>query len=141
MEEVFSILFAETNDSQSFENSLEKNFQAIYDFFNAPYQIQYKHKEEIEHFILLKNKAISGSSFQTSESRSFLLILLNLCERFALYSSIPPVIRIIKKNDIYTFLCGLSCFYFDENQFHIFIIPELRNYESCVYEINFFYEP
>lgn len=101
MEEVFSILFAETNDSQSFENSLEKNFQAIYDFFNAPYQIQYKHKEEIEHFILLKNKAISGSSFQTSESRSFLLILLNLCERFALYSSIPPVIRIIKKNDIY----------------------------------------
>ena len=64
MEEVFSILFAETNDTQSFENSLEKNFQAIYDFFNAPYQIQYKHKEDIEHFILLKNKDISGSSFQ-----------------------------------------------------------------------------
>ena len=101
MEEVFSILFAETNDSQSFENSLEKNFQATYDFFNAPYQIQYKHKEEIEHFILLKNKAISGSSFQTSESRSFLLILLDLCERFALYSSIPRIIRIIQNNDIY----------------------------------------
>ena len=101
MEEVFSILFAETNDTQSFENSLEKNFQAIYDFFNAPYQIQYKHKEEIEHFILLKNKDISGSSYQTSESRSFLLILLDLCERFALYSSIPRIIRIIQNNDIH----------------------------------------
>ena len=29
MEEVFSILFAETNDTQSFENSLEKNFVSL----------------------------------------------------------------------------------------------------------------
>lgn len=101
MEEVFTLLFAETNDTQSFENSLEKKFHAILDFFNAPYQMQHKQKEYIEQLILLKNKTISGSSFQTSESRSFLLILLDLCERFALCSSIPPIIRIIKKNGIY----------------------------------------
>lgn len=101
MEEVFSLLFAETSDSQSFEDSLDRNFQTIQDFFYATHQIQYKHKEEIEQLILLKNKAISESSFQTSERRSFLLILLDLCERFALYSSIPRIVKIIQKNEIY----------------------------------------
>lgn len=100
MEGIFRILYNETNDVSSFQNSLEKNFQAILDFFASSYQVQNRYKDDIKQMILLKNNIISDYSFQTVESRSFVLILLDLCERFALYSCIPRVIRIIRKNDI-----------------------------------------
>lgn len=100
MEEVFKTLFEETSDVASFADSLERNFLTIQDFFNAPYQTQYQQKDDIERLILLKNSIISHYDFQTVESRSFVLILLDLCERFALHSCIPRIMTIIQRNDI-----------------------------------------
>ena len=100
MEEVFKTLFEETSDVASFADSLERNFLTIQDFFNAPYQTQYQQKDDIERLILLKNSIISHYDFQTVESRSFVLILLDLCERFALHSCIPRIMSIIQRNDI-----------------------------------------
>ena len=100
MEEVFKTLFEETSDVASFADSLERNFFTIQDFFNAPYQTQYQQKDDIERLILLKNSIISHYDFQTVESRSFVLILLDLCERFALHSCIPRIMTIIHRNDI-----------------------------------------
>lgn len=100
MEEIFKTLFREINDAGSFDDSLEKNIPAIEDFFNAPYQIQSQHKDDIERLILLKNGIFSRYTFQSIESRSFVLILLDLCERFALYSCIPRLMNIIQNNGI-----------------------------------------
>ena len=100
MEEVFKTLFEETNDVASFVDSLERNFLTIQDFFNAPYQTQYQQKDDIERLILLKNSIISHYDFQTVESRSFILILLDLCERFALHGCIPRILTIIQRNNI-----------------------------------------
>lgn len=100
MEEVFKTLFEETSDVASFADSLERNFLTIQDFFNAPYQTQYQQKNDIERLILLKNGIISHYNFQTVESRSFVLILLDLCERFALHGCIPRIMNIIQRNNI-----------------------------------------
>ena len=75
-------------------------FLTIQDFFNAPYQTQYQQKNDIERLILLKNGIISHYNFQTVESRSFVLILLDLCERFALHGCIPRIMNIIQRNNI-----------------------------------------
>lgn len=100
VEEVFKIIYEEICDVNSFESSLERHFLTIQDFANAPYQEQYKQKEDIERFILIKNSVISRCSFLTIESRSFVLILLDLCERFALHGCIPRILKIIQKNGI-----------------------------------------
>ena len=57
MEEVLKILYEEVSDNNSFENSLGRHFLTIQDFANAPYQEQYKQKEDIERLILLKNSS------------------------------------------------------------------------------------
>lgn len=100
MEEIFKTLLEESNDVASFADSLERNFLTIQDFFNAPYQTQYQQKNDIERLILLKNGIISHYNFQTVESRSFVLILLDLCERFALHGCIPRIMNIIQRNNI-----------------------------------------
>lgn len=100
MDEIFKTLFEESNDVASFADSLERNFLTIQDFFNAPYQTQYQQKNDIERLILLKNGIISHYNFQTVESRSFVLILLDLCERFALHGCIPRIMNIIQRNNI-----------------------------------------
>lgn len=100
MDKVFKTLFEETSDLTSFADSLERNFLTIQDFFNAPHQTQYQQKDDIERLILLKNGIISHYDFQSVESRSFVLILLDLCERFALHGCIPRIMTIIQRNNI-----------------------------------------
>ena len=100
MDEIFKTLFEETCDVASFADSLERNFLAIQDFFNAPYHTQYQQKDYIEQLILLKNSIISHYDFRTVESRSFVLILLDLCERFALHGCIPRIMTIIQRNNL-----------------------------------------
>lgn len=100
MEKIFKKIFEEISDVTSFADSLERNFLTIQDFFNAPYQMQCQQKEDIERLIFLKNGIISMYDFQTIESRSFILILLDLSERFALHGCIPRIMKIIERNDI-----------------------------------------
>ena len=100
MEDIFKTLFEEINDIKSFEDSLEKNSLTIQDFFNAPYYTQCQQKNDIERLILLKNGIISKYDFRSVESRSFILILLDLCERFSLHSCIPRIMKIIQDNEI-----------------------------------------
>lgn len=97
---VFEKLFEESNNIESFSDSLSKNFQAVADLYEMPYRNQLEQQESIEKFILLKNKIISSYSYTNTQSRSFLLILLDFCERFGLYSCIPHVLKIIRNNNI-----------------------------------------
>ena len=46
--------------------------------------------------------------------------------------------RLSKKEDIQTFLDDLPHRYFDENQLHAFIISEIKDYETCVKEVERF---
>ncbi len=97
---VFDKLFEESNNLQSFSDSLNNNFQAVAELYEMPYRDQLEQQESIERFILLKNKIISSYPYANTRSRSFILILLDFCERFSLYSCIPHVLKIIRNNNV-----------------------------------------
>lgn len=46
--------------------------------------------------------------------------------------------EIIKENDYEAFLNDLPHKYFDENQLHVFIISEIKDYDKCLDEVNKF---
>lgn len=46
--------------------------------------------------------------------------------------------RMVKREDVGTFLDDLPHTYFDENQLHAFIVSELRDYEACLQEVERF---
>lgn len=97
---IFDTLFEESHNLESFSDSLKRNYQAVAELYEMSFREQYEHKESIEQFILLRKRVISSYSYSDTESRSFILILLDFCERFCLYSCIPHIIRILKNNDI-----------------------------------------
>lgn len=46
--------------------------------------------------------------------------------------------RIYKENDFYEFMNDLPHKYFDENQLHAFLICEIKNFDTCLEELNKF---
>ncbi len=97
---VFDTLFEESIDLESFSNSLKRNYQAVTDLYEMPYREQQEQQDSIEKFILLRNRIISSYTYTDTQSRSFILILLDFCERFSLYSCIPHISKIISKKGI-----------------------------------------
>ncbi|MCI7357951.1 MAG: hypothetical protein MSK40_09660 [Parabacteroides sp.] len=97
---VFDTLFEESINLESFSSSLKRNYQAVTDFYEMSYRNQQEQQESIERFILLRKKIISSYAYTDTQSRSFILILLDFCERFSLYSCIPHISKIISKNGI-----------------------------------------
>lgn len=69
---VFDKLFEESNNLQSFSDSLNNNFQAVAELYEMPYRDQLEQQESIERFILLKNKIISSYPYANTRSRSFI---------------------------------------------------------------------
>ena len=59
---VFEKLFEESNNIESFGDSLNNNFRAVADLYEMPYRDQLEQQDSIERFILLKNKIISSYS-------------------------------------------------------------------------------
>ena len=45
---------------------------------------------------------------------------------------------LVKREDINVFLDALPHYYFDENQLHVFIVSEMKDYQKCVGEVNRF---
>lgn len=97
---IFSTLFKESYDLNSFTDSLRRNYQAVSELYEMPFRDQFEQKDSIEQFILLKVQILSSYKYSDTESKSFLLILLDFCERFCLYSCIPHVVKIIVNNNI-----------------------------------------
>lgn len=97
---VFDDLFLASTDSEGLRNSIRNFYPRVTELYEASYTDQLKEKNSIERFILLRNRVLSSFVYDTIDSKSFLLILLDLCERFCLYSSILHVDRILRNNNI-----------------------------------------
>lgn len=100
MDNIFDILFEKTDSAESLDKFLRANMQTIDEFYNSNYGNILLARNSIERFILLKYNVVSQLDYSTSYSRSFLLMLLDYCERFNFIAATPRVCSILQSNQI-----------------------------------------
>lgn len=98
-ENIFDILQNISNINDLLDN-LANKFQIIERYYRSPYSVQEKQRDSFEGFILFKHSILNELDYTIIRNRSFILMLLDLCERHAVYSCIPHLIKIIHANDI-----------------------------------------
>lgn len=84
----------------SLECFVDEKISAIDEFNNSEFTDIEKDRELIEGFILLKANIIEELDYSRSYNRAFILILLQLCERFSFISAIQIIYRILIENNI-----------------------------------------
>lgn len=82
MNNLFDKLFEVSDTADSLDKFLNENMQTVNEFYNSNYACILLSKNSIEKFILLKNTIITQLDFSKSYAKSFVLILLDFCERF-----------------------------------------------------------
>lgn len=100
MNNLFDILFEISDSANSLDRFLDKNMQIVSDFYNSSYRNVAICKESIENYILLRNNAIAQLDFSRSYAKSFVLMLLDYCERFNLIAATPRIYSILLTNNI-----------------------------------------
>lgn len=98
-EKIFNTLLTISNLSD-LSNILENKFQSVEEYFYTTYSQQEEQRESLERFILFKHQLLKGLDYSIIMNRSFILMLLDLCERHGIYSCIPHIVSIIRANDI-----------------------------------------
>ncbi len=102
MSNFFNNIFEIADSSDSLDRFLNINMQAINDFYNSKYSHIVTCKDLIERFILLRNKQIEQLNYNRSYNKSFILMLLDYCERFNFIAATPRICSILSKNNIIT---------------------------------------
>ncbi len=97
---VFKSLYNDSNDLDSFSNSLKENHQAICDCYRSTFDTLQQQSEDIYKFILFKRSILAGYQYTTVEERAFVMMLLDMCLQLSLTACIPHIIAIINNNDI-----------------------------------------
>jgi len=100
MNNLFDQLFEITDSADSLDKFLYENMQAVNEFYNSDYSHIITCKDSIDKFIQLKSKHIEQLDFTKSYSKSFVLMLLDYCERFNFVSATPRIFYILKNNNI-----------------------------------------
>jgi len=100
MDNMFDQLFEIADSGNALDKYLNANMQFVTEFYNSNYESISLAKKSIENFILLKHKVISQLDYTKSYSRSFVLILLDYCERFNFISATPRIYKILIDNNI-----------------------------------------
>lgn len=98
-EKIFDKLLT-INNSSDLINILENMFQSVEEYFFAPYPQQEEQRDSLERFVLFKHRLLNELDYGFIQNRSFILMVLDLCERHGVYSCIPHLVNIIQANDI-----------------------------------------
>lgn len=100
MKRLFDILWEKSVSADSLKQFLHENMQQINDFHNSTYGNVIASRDAIERYILLKGNLISQLDFSVGYARSFVLILLDYCERFNLIAGMARIHAILSRNQI-----------------------------------------
>lgn len=97
---LFDTLFEIADSSDSLDAFLNENMQIVNDFYNSGYRDIATSRNDIDKFILLKNQCIRGMDYTKSYNKSFVLMLLDYCERFNLTAAAVRINSILHSNNI-----------------------------------------
>jgi hypothetical protein len=100
MNNLFNTLFDISDSADSLDKFLNENMQVINDFYSSNYENIVVCKNSIEHFILLKYNFISQLDYSKIYTKSFVLMLLDYCERFNFIAATPRICSILSSNNI-----------------------------------------
>ena len=98
-EKIFEALLDVTNVSD-LTAYIADRIQDLDVFFHAPYSQQEEQREVFERFILFRCSIINEIDYGVLHNRSFILMLLDLCERHGAYSCVSHLVNIIQANGI-----------------------------------------
>lgn len=97
---LFDQIFDAAETEESLSDYLRTHMADINDFYNSPYEVLKNEIDSVDRFILRKRRFLRSLPFDKMYSRSFLLILLDLCTRFNLLSATSAVHQIMMRNNI-----------------------------------------
>ena len=97
---LFDQLFEISDSADSLDEFLNKNMQAVNEFYNSDYSRIVNCKDSIERFILFKHNIIAKLNYAKSYNKSFVLMLLDYCERLNSRGAIPRIYYILNDNNI-----------------------------------------
>lgn len=100
MDNIFDKLFEIADSVDALDKYLNANMQLVNEFYNSNYGSIFLAKNSIEKFILLKHGVVSQLDYKKSYAKSFVLMLLDYCERFNFISATPRIYNILAKNNI-----------------------------------------
>lgn len=100
MNNLFSTLLEISDSADSLDKFLNENMQAVDYFYSSDYCHIVAYKDSIEQFILLKYNQIAQLDYTKSYNRSFVLMLLDYCERFNFLAATPRICSILNTNNI-----------------------------------------
>ena len=76
---LFDQIFDAAETEESLSDYLRTHMADINDFYNSPYEVLKNEIDSVDRFILRKRRFLRSLPFDKMYSRSFLLILLDLC--------------------------------------------------------------
>jgi len=100
MNNLFETLFEITDSADSLDKFLNENMHAVNEFYNSDYRHIVTCKDSIERFILFKHNIITQLNYAKSYNKSFVLMLLDYCERFNFRGATPRIYYILNDNNI-----------------------------------------
>jgi ribosomal protein L11 methylase PrmA len=100
MNNLFDQLFEVTDSADSLDRFLYENMQSVNEFYNSNYNTISLFADSINEFIQFKHRIIAELNYEKSYAKSFILMLLDYCERFNLFGAIPHIYYIIDKHEI-----------------------------------------
>lgn len=100
MSNLFEKLFEISDTTDSLDKFLNENMQAVNEFYNLDYSHIVSCENSIERFILLKHSTIAQLDFDKSYNKSFVLMLLDYCERFNFGGATPRIYYILTTKNI-----------------------------------------
>ena len=100
MNNIFEELNNKYDSSTSLSSFLFENIQDIIEFCNSNYKTIVSCRDYIDSFIQLKYNTIEGLNYQKNHNQAFISILLELCERLNLRSSMIIAYEISGKKNL-----------------------------------------
>jgi hypothetical protein len=100
MNNLFDNISNISDSANKLDAFLNEQMQFVTDFYNSDYNSVLACKQSIDAFIQLKSKIISELDFTKSYNKTFLLMLLDYCQRFYFRAAIIQLNRIAQKNNI-----------------------------------------
>jgi hypothetical protein len=100
MNNLFDKLFEISDTADSLDKFLNENMQTVNEFYNSEYKSIFLSKDSINTFIQLKHGVIAELNYEKTYTKSFVLMLLEYCERVNLIGATPHIYSILDRNDI-----------------------------------------
>jgi len=100
MNDIFENLSAVADSTDSLDSFLNENMQAVNEFYNSDYSHIAACRDSIDNFIQLKYNSITQLDYTKSYNKSFVLMLLDYCERFNFLAATPRICTILNSNNI-----------------------------------------